>query len=102
MWEYDPWGRAFAGLPTDNSGDFAWVQHMIASMAQATGRMAVVLPQGVLFRGGVEGQIRRKLLEQDLVEAVIGLAPTSSTAPAWRPASSCCAGARIPTAPGRP
>ena len=75
IWENDPWGRAFAGLPTDNSGDFAWVQHMVKSMAQGSGRMAVVLPQGALFRGGVEGQIRQVLLEQDLVETVIGLAP---------------------------
>jgi type I restriction enzyme M protein len=44
-------------------------------MAARTGRMAVVLPQGALFRGGVEGQIRRHLLQADLVEAVIGLAP---------------------------
>ncbi len=75
LWENDPWGRAFAGLPTDSSGDYAFVQHMVKSMAPATGRMAVVLPQGALFRGGVEGQIRRTLLEMDLIEAVIGLAP---------------------------
>jgi len=75
VWENDPWGRAFAGLPTDSSGDFAWVQHMVKSMAHVTGRMAVVLPQGALFRGGIEGQIRRKLLEMDLIEGVIGLAP---------------------------
>lgn len=75
IWEHDPWGRAFAGLPTDSSGDFAWVQHMVKSMAERSGRMAVVLPQGALFRGGVEGQIRQHLLEHDLVEAVIGLAP---------------------------
>jgi type I restriction enzyme M protein len=75
IWENDPWGRAFAGLPTDSSGDFAWVQHMVKSMAEGSGRMAVVLPQGALFRGGVEGQIRRYLLEHDLVEIVIGLAP---------------------------
>ncbi|MCL4862792.1 MAG: type I restriction-modification system subunit M [Caldilineaceae bacterium] len=75
VWENDPWGRAFAGLPTDSSGDYAFVQHMVKSMAPVTGRMAVVLPQGALFRGGVEGQIRRKLLEMDLIEAVIGLAP---------------------------
>lgn len=75
IWENDPWGRAFAGLPTDSSGDFAWVQHMVKSMAEGNGRMAVVLPQGALFRGGVEGQIRKYLLEHDLVEAVIGLAP---------------------------
>ena len=75
IWEHDPWGRAFAGLPTDSSGDFAFVQHMVKSMAPAAGRMAVVLPQGALFRGGVEGRIRRTLLEMDLIEAVIGLAP---------------------------
>ncbi|MEI7952231.1 MAG: class I SAM-dependent DNA methyltransferase [Synechococcaceae cyanobacterium ELA182] len=75
LWENDPWGRAFAGLPTDSNADMAWVQHMVASMAPGTGRMAVVLPQGALFRGGVEGQIRQHLLKADLVEAVIGLAP---------------------------
>lgn len=75
LWESDPWGRAFAGLPTDSNADMAWVQHMVASMAESTGRMAVVLPQGALFRSGVEGQIRQHLLKADLVEAVIGLAP---------------------------
>ena len=75
IWEHDPWGRAFAGLPTDSSGDFAWVQHMVKSTGVVTGRMAVVLPQGALFRGGVEGQIRKYLLEHDLIETVIGLAP---------------------------
>ncbi len=76
MGRADPWGRAFAGLPTDSNGDMAWVQHMVKSRwPSGTGRMAVVLPQGALFRGGIEGQIRRKLLELDLVEAVIGLAP---------------------------
>ena len=75
IWENDPWGRAFAGLPTDSSGDFAWVQHMVKSMAEGSGRMAVVLPQGALFRGGIEGQIRKYLLEHDLVEVAIGLAP---------------------------
>jgi len=75
IWENDPWGRAFAGLPTDSSGDFAWLQHMVKSMAEGSGRMAVVLPQGALFRGGIEGQIRKYLLEHDLVEIVIGLAP---------------------------
>jgi len=75
VWESDPWGRALAGLPTDSNGDMAWVQHMVKSMAASTGRMGVVLPQGALFRGGVEGQIRQHLLRSDLVEAVIGLAP---------------------------
>jgi type I restriction enzyme M protein len=75
LWEADPWGRAEFGLPPESYGDFAWVQHMVASMAVRTGRMAVVLPQGALFRKGAEGRIRRALLEQDLIEAVIGLAP---------------------------
>jgi type I restriction enzyme M protein len=48
---------------------------MIASMAEQSGRMAVVLPQGALFRKSAEGKIRQKLLQEDLVEAVIGLAP---------------------------
>lgn len=73
VWESDPWGRAFAGLPKDKSGDFAWVQHMVKSMAERTGRMAVVLPLGALFHTGVEGKIRKKLLEADLIESVIAL-----------------------------
>lgn len=75
VWQLDPWGRASYGLPPTEYGDFAWVQHMVASMAPRTGRMAVVLPQGALFRKNSEGRIRQKLLEADLVEAVIGLAP---------------------------
>jgi len=75
IWESDPWGRAAFGLPPDSYGDYAWVQHMVASMADGTGRMGVVLPQGALFRKGAEGKIRRQLLERDLIEAVIGLAP---------------------------
>ena len=75
LWEADPWGRAFAGLPTDGNADMAWVQHMVKSMVPKSGRMAVILPQGALFRGGVENEIRKRLLKDDLVEAVIGLAP---------------------------
>jgi type I restriction enzyme M protein len=75
IWINDPYGRNFAGLPPSSSGDFAWVQHMVKSMAEISGRMAVVLPQGALFRKGEEGKIRQKLLEMDLIEAVIGLAP---------------------------
>jgi type I restriction enzyme M protein len=75
VWEADPWGRAQFGLPPESYGDYAWVQHMVASMAAPTGRMAVVLPQGALFRKDAESRIRTALLEQDLIEAVIGLAP---------------------------
>lgn len=74
VWETDPWGRGAFGLPPNSYGDYAWVQHMVASMAIATGRMAVVLPQGALFRKGAEGRIRQSLLEGDFIEAVIGLA----------------------------
>lgn len=75
LWTHDPWGRNLAGTPPKKYGDWAWVQHMISSMAPATGRMAVVLPHGALFRMGAEGTIRSKILEMDLIEAVIGLGP---------------------------
>ncbi len=75
VWSADPYARNFAGMPPAKSGDFAWVQHMIKSMAPKTGRMAVVLPHGALFRMGKEGEIRKKLLDMDLLEAVIGLGP---------------------------
>ena len=75
VWENDPYRRNFAGLPSDTNGDYAWVQHMIASMKVNSGRMAVVLPHGVLFRMGNEGAIRQRILEQGILEAVIGLGP---------------------------
>jgi type I restriction enzyme M protein len=75
VWAGDRFGRDFAGVPPKKSGDLAWVEHMVKSMAAKSGRLAVVLPQGALFRGGAERRIRRHLLEADLVEAVIGLAP---------------------------
>jgi type I restriction enzyme M protein len=75
QWTSDRFGRNFAGLPPRKSADFAWVQHMIKSMAVKSGRLAVVLPQGALFRAASEGKIREKILRSDKVEAVIGLAP---------------------------
>ncbi|MEQ9205889.1 MAG: class I SAM-dependent DNA methyltransferase [Phycisphaerales bacterium] len=76
IWEADPWGRAKYGIPPKSYGDYAFVQHMIASMAESkTSRMAVVLPQGALFRKAAEGKIRTALLKEDMIEAVIGLAP---------------------------
>src|SRR5581483_8750939 len=75
LWQSDRFGRNFAGLPPSRSADFAWIQHMIKSMALKTGRLAVVLPQGALFRMGAEGKIRETILRSDKVEAVIGLAP---------------------------
>lgn len=73
-WSGDKFGRAFCGVPPAKNGDYAWVQHMITSL-KPTGRAAVVLPHGVLFRGGKEAEIRKCILDKDQVEAVIGLAP---------------------------
>lgn len=73
-WANDPFGRNFTDVPPKSNGDMAWVQHMIKSM-NSNGRMTVVLPHGVLFRKGTEGRIRRALLEQDMLEAIIGLGP---------------------------
>jgi type I restriction enzyme M protein len=70
--EHDGYGRYRYGIPPKDAGDLAFVQHMIASLNQE-GVMGVVVPHGVLFRGGQEGEIRKGILEDDLVEAVIGL-----------------------------
>ena len=69
----DSYGRNLWGSPTDSSADFAWLQHMVTSMDKKNGRCAVVLPQGVLFHGGKEGEIRRQLIESDKLECVITL-----------------------------
>ena len=74
-WANDPFGRNFAGVPPKSYGDFAWVQHMIASMAPITGRMGIVLPHGALFRSGAESRIRKHLIDADLLDCVIGLGP---------------------------
>jgi hypothetical protein len=72
--EDDAYGRFRYGKPPRNTADFAFVQHMIASLNQE-GMMGVVVPHGVLFRGGQERNIRQGIIEDDLVEAVIGLPP---------------------------
>lgn len=82
-WAADP--RAFCGVPPAKNGDFAFVQHMVSSMNPGTGRVGVVMPHGVLFRGGAEARIRQCLIEKDLLEAVVGLPPNlfySTTIPA--------------------
>jgi len=80
----DEWGREAAeadghdrfrfGIPPASKGDTAFLQHMIATM-NSKGVVGVVMPHGVLFRGGAEGEIRKGLLQEDLLEAVIGLPP---------------------------
>ncbi|MEM0156426.1 MAG: class I SAM-dependent DNA methyltransferase [Thermoplasmataceae archaeon] len=68
--ENDHYNRFIFGIPPKSSGDWAWIQHMIASSRK---KVAVVLDQGSLFRGNREGEIRKKIVEQDLVECVISL-----------------------------
>ncbi|MFN8620618.1 MAG: class I SAM-dependent DNA methyltransferase [Chloroflexota bacterium] len=75
VWTRDPWGRATCGAPPASNGDYAWVQHMLASMKPDTGRVGVVMPHGVLFRSAAEGVIRECLLRSDRLDAVIGLPP---------------------------
>ncbi len=72
-WTRDP--RAIGGVAPQSTADWAFVQHMIASMDPRKGRVGVVLPHGVLFRGGQEAAIRQRVLADDLLEAVIGLPP---------------------------
>ena len=69
----DPWGRFDWGVPPSSKGDYAFVLHMLNSLDRSHGRMAVVLPHGVLFRGASEGKIRRQIVEHNLLDAVIGL-----------------------------
>lgn len=54
-------------------GDYAFISHMVEAALEKEGRVAVVVPHGVLFRGGAEGRIRQKLIEDNLLDAVIGL-----------------------------
>ena len=72
--ESDGYGRFRFGVPPRTKGDLAFVQHMVAVL-NAAGRLGVVMPHGVLFRGSAEGKIRQGLLQEDLFEAVIGLPP---------------------------
>jgi type I restriction enzyme M protein len=72
-WADDPFGRSLFGVPPESYADLAFVEHMLCSMRRGPGRVAVVMPHGALFRGGVEQQIRRAMLEAGLLEAVVGL-----------------------------
>lgn len=69
----DPWKRFDWGVPPASKGDYAFVLHMLHSLDAQNGRMAIVLPHGVLFRGASEGKIRKQIIELNLLDAVIGL-----------------------------
>ena len=73
-WQSDPWGRNFLGTPPQGRADYAFFQHILKSMDQKTGRCAILFPHGVLFRKS-NVEMRRKLVESDEVECVLGLGP---------------------------
>ena len=70
--EHDKYGRCFLGVPPQGRADFAFIQHILASMDEKNGRCAVLLPHGVLNRGE-EADIRKKLIDLDTIDAIIGL-----------------------------
>ncbi|MBU1626626.1 type I restriction-modification system subunit M [bacterium] len=71
--ESDKYNRFFRGIPPKDKGDFAFISHMVETAKPKSGRVAVIVPHGVLFRGGAEGKIRQALLEENIIDAVIGL-----------------------------
>ncbi|UKY49840.1 type I restriction-modification system subunit M [Streptomyces inhibens] len=71
-WQNDPWKRSSWGTPPKGNGDYAWIQHMVSSMHPKKGRVGVVMPHGALFRAA-ESEIRAGLINENLLEAVIGL-----------------------------
>ena len=71
--EHDKFSRFRRGVPPKTKGDYAFILHMIETLKPKSGRMGVVVPHGVLFRGSSEGKIRQQLIEENLLDAVIGL-----------------------------
>ncbi|WP_422138904.1 type I restriction-modification system subunit M [Endozoicomonas sp. ALC020] len=71
--EHDPFGRFRRGIPPKTKGDYAFISHMIETLKPQTGRMGVVVPHGVLFRASSEGKIRKQLIDENLLDTVIGL-----------------------------
>ena len=69
----DKYNRFWRGVPPKSKGDWAFISHMIETAQEKEGRVAVVVPHGVLFRGAAEGRIRQKMIEENLLDAVIGL-----------------------------
>ncbi|MFN7258177.1 MAG: type I restriction-modification system subunit M [bacterium] len=69
----DQFKRYWRGIPPKSKGDYAFITHMVEIAKRQSGRVAVIVPHGVLFRGGAEGTIRKALIEENLLDAVIGL-----------------------------
>lgn len=72
--EKDPYGRNIYGTPTQGCADYAFQQHIIKSLDEKNGRCAILWPHGILFRDA-EAEMRKKMIESDVVESVIGLGP---------------------------
>jgi type I restriction enzyme M protein len=70
---HDRYNRFEWGMPPESKGDYAFILHMLASAKEHTGRVVILVSHGTLFRGGIEQQIRRRLVDENLLEAVIGL-----------------------------
>ncbi|MDM8269166.1 type I restriction-modification system subunit M [Barnesiella viscericola] len=70
---HDPYNRFWRGIPPKSKGDWAFISHMIEVAREGSGKVGVVIPYGVLFRGASEGKIRRQVIDENLLEAVIGL-----------------------------
>ncbi|SQB35496.1 type I restriction-modification system subunit M [Clostridium cochlearium] len=68
----DPRFEIAGTLPPDSKGDFAFLLHGLFHLRQS-GTMAIVLPHGILFRGGAEGEIRKKLIDKNYIDTIIGL-----------------------------
>jgi len=71
--EADRFNRFHRGVPPKSKGDYAFITHMVETMDELTGRVGVVVPHGVLFRGSSEGKIRKQFIDENLLDAVIGL-----------------------------
>ncbi len=72
--EQDPYNRFEYGIPPNKNGDYAFLLHLLRSL-KSTGKGAIILPHGVLFRGGNEGEIRRNLILNGVIKGIIGLPP---------------------------
>ena len=71
--QHDRYNRFWRGVPPKSKGDWAFISHMVEAALEKEGRVAVVVPHGVLFRGAAEGRIREKMIEENLLDAVVGL-----------------------------
>ena len=71
--ESDTYNRFWRGVPPKSKADWAFISHMIETALEKSGRVSVVVPHGVLFRGAAEGRIRQKMIEENLLDAVIGM-----------------------------